>query len=206
MSQTGEIRFNDVSGLVEGWSLTGYVNFSNLWDSDRNTYITAELTPGANDHTIRIGINGVVKARVTSTELFTNTIHVDNIRISSNNIDNLSSTTDIELIPTGTGVVNVNDVDIIGDTITNHLNSSIELNSTGNGYVKFAGTYGVVLPYGPTDDRRLLPEVGESRYNSDLGYMEVFDGVDWIAATGVNPNVNLDQAEDIMNIWSLILG
>lgn len=206
LSAVGEVRYNSTSNMVEAWSPSGYINFMNLWDSDRNTYITAELTPGNNDQTLRFGINGTVTTTITDQRLFNNTIHIDNIYIQSNNIGNLVSTNDVNLVPSGTGSVIVNDIPIIGNTITNNLDTAIILAGTTEGYVKFGGTGGVVLPYGPTADRRLTPELGETRYNSSIGYMEVFNGTDWQAAVGTSPTISANDAEDIMDIWTLILG
>lgn len=205
-SQVGEVRYNNLSNMVEGWSPSGYVNFMNLWDSDRNTFITAELTPGANDNTLRFGINETVKATIDSTSLTTNTMHIDNVSISGNNIGNLITSTDIELIPPGTGSVNVNEILIKDNNVTNTVDSAIIIQNTGPGYTKFTGTGGVVFAIGSTDDRRDLPELGETRYNTDLGYMEVFNGTDWLAATGASGNITESEAVDIMDIWSLILG
>ena len=206
LSQVGEVRYNNLSNMIEGWSPTGYVNFMNLWDSDRNTFITAELTPNANDQTLRFGINGTVKATIDDTKLTTNVIHVDNIEISSNNIKNLVSANDVEFLLDGTGVLNVNDVHLNDDEITNTKNTSLTLSNTGAGYVKFSGTYGVVIPYGDNSGRRLLPEVGETRYNTELEYLEVFNGTVWQAAQGYSPLATNDEVEEIMGIWSLILG
>jgi hypothetical protein len=206
LSSVGEVRYNDVSNMVEGWSPSGYVNFMNLWDSDRNTYITAELTPGNNDQLLRFGINGTVTTTINDERLFNNRIHVDNIYVQGNNVGNLVSTNDVNLIPTGTGIVNVNDIHLIDNTITNNLDTAIILTGTNEGYIKFSGKGGVVLPYGPTADRRLTPELGEMRFNSDINYMEVYNGTDWQAAVGDSPTVSAEEAEDIMDIWTLILG
>lgn len=205
-SQVGEVRYNDISNMVEGWAPSGYVNFMNLWDSDRNTYITAELTPNANDNTLRFSINGTVKATITPTALSTNNIYVDNINIISNNISNLVGANDVNLVPSGTGYINVNDVWLKDNNITNTLDTALTLASTGVGYIKFTGTGGVVFAIGTNAERRDFPELGETRYNTDLGYMEVFNGTEWLAATGASGNISADDAEDIMDIWTLILG
>lgn len=206
LTQVGELRYNSLSNMVEGWSPTGYVNFMNLWDSDRNTYITAELTPGANDSTIRFGINGTVRATIDSTKLKTNTIHIDNIEISSNNIKNLVSANDLEFVLDGSGVLNINNTHLKDNNIINVTDTALTLSNTGAGYVKFSGTYGVVIPFGENADRRLTPEVGETRYNTELEYLEVFNGTVWQPAQGYSPLATDDEVEEIMGIWSLILG
>lgn len=212
LSAIGELRFNNNSNMIEGYSPSGRVNFMNVWDSDRNTYITPELTPGANDNTIRFGINGTVKATITSTALTTNTMHVDNVRISGNTIDNLVSSSDIDVITSGTGSILINSIPFKDNTITNTTTGAITIASTGAGYVKFTGTGAVRFPIGPSNDRRALPEVGEIRNNTTLGYMEVFCGDTnqgdngWIPALGTSGAASEQQVYDIMDEWTLILG
>ena len=213
LSAVGELRLNNNSNMVEGYSPTGRVNFMNVWDSDRNTYITPELTPGANDNTIRFGINGTVKATVTSAvPLYTNTIYVDNVSISGNSLGNLVSANDLEFTTPSTGNVVVNSLPFNSNTITNITNGALTLASTGIGYVKFSGTGAVRLPIGPSTDRRALPEVGEIRNNTTVGYMEVFCGDvlkgdnGWIPAIGTSGAASEAQIYEIMDEWTLILG
>ena len=110
--------------------------------------------------------------------------------------------------PDGLGVINTNDMWIKDNTITNTKDTALTLDSTGSGYIKFAGSGAVVFPYGPTEDRRptIVCEVGEVRYNSTLNYMEVFDGAHWIPAVGTLGAAPLSDVLDIMDFWSLILG
>lgn len=103
LSSSGEIRYNSNTTLFEGWQPSGLVSFKDLYDSDRNTYITAELTPGTNDNIIRFGINGTVLSTIDSTKLYNNTIWGGNVRISGNNIDNVSSSVDVSIEPTRVG-------------------------------------------------------------------------------------------------------
>jgi hypothetical protein len=103
MSTDGEVRFNSATALFEGYQASGLVSFKDLYDSDRNTYITAEETPGTNDNIIRFGVDGTVVGTVDSTKLYSNTIHAGNVRITGNNIDNLSSSTDVNIKPKRVG-------------------------------------------------------------------------------------------------------
>jgi hypothetical protein len=207
---TGEIRFNNLSGLYEGAISTGLVSFFNIYDSDRNTYITPELTLGANDNTIRFGINGVVRGTITSTALVTSNYNIDNVSITSNTISNLNSATDLNIETAGTGKIVINSLPVKDAQIINTTNSALVLESTitssGNGWVKFGGKGAVVFPYGPSQDRRLLPELGETRYNSTLGYLEVFDGTSWLSAAGGSAGATLEYIEEELNLWSIVLG
>jgi len=83
--------------------------------------------------------------------------------------------------------------------------SGMSLASTGAGYVQFDGTTGVSLPSGNTAQRPTSPEVGDTRWNTDLGYLECFDGSVYIIATGPGQTINRNKMEDLGNIWTLIL-
>jgi len=206
LSASGEIRQNSTTGAYEGYLNTGPESFNNLYDVDKNTYITPELTLGANDNTLRFGVNGTVRATITSTVLTTPVLQVGSFVVSGNTINNSIPGSDLFLTPTGTGVVNFNNIPVKDNNITNTTNTALNLVSTGNGYIKFAGTGAVVLPYGTTEERRDTPEVGETRFNSTLGYMEVHDGTTWVPAVGVLGAAPLAEVLDIMDFWSLILG
>ena len=59
------------------------------------------------------------------------------------------------------------------------LNSVTEFRNTNNGYVKFAGTYGLVIPVGDnTNGPRFHVEEGMILNTAD-GRVEVYDGTSW---------------------------
>ena len=97
LSSNGEIRYNNINGSFEGRLTGGTKSISGLYDLDRNTYITAELTPGANDNTIRMATNGVVQATITDQQVQVNTLRVDEIEINNNVIRTINSNADIIL-------------------------------------------------------------------------------------------------------------
>lgn len=76
---------------------------------------------------------------------------------------------------------------------------------TGTGYLQFTGTGAISLPAGPTVDRPKNPEVGDTRWNTDLQFMECFDGSTYIIATGPGETINRAKMEELGNIWTLIL-
>ena len=201
----GEIRQNSTNQIYEGRLTTGNARFTNIYDADFNTYVTPELTPGANDNTLRFGINGTVKATISSTELYSNTVHVDNVSISDTTIRNLNSATNLEFIPNGTGVVNVNEVYFKNNTITNTTNGALTLVSTGTGYVRFGGN-AVMFPVGNSTNRGPVYEIGETRYNTELQYLEVYDGTNWVSAGGTSSYATLEEIQAELDLWSLILG
>lgn len=202
----GDIRQNSTTGVYEGYSPLGAVSFNNIYDSDRNTYITPELTPGANDNILRFGINGTVKATINSSKLYNNALHVDNVSVTSTTINNLISAQDLIFSPNGTGSVVVNNVSFKDNAITNNTNDALILENTGTGYVKFAGTNAVVIPSGTDSERRLVPELGESRYNTTRGYAEIYDGTDWIPIRGNATAATEEEVVAETNLWAFVLG
>jgi hypothetical protein len=212
LSNSGEIRQNLTTGDYEGYLNTGNESFTNVYSSNKLTYITPELTIGANDNILRFVTNGVVRATINSTQLTAGTLQAGNLSFSTNTINNVSLNSDTLLESTGTGSVNLNNIPIKDNTFTNLTNSAISINSTGRGYVKFAGTGAVVLAIGDTGERRATPELGEIRYNTEINYMEVYSGDinqgddGWIPAVGTSGAAGLSDVLEIMDIYSLILG
>jgi hypothetical protein len=206
MVSNGEIRFNTQYNSYEGFSNTGAVSFNNITDLDRTTIITSEATIGADTDTITFTIDSVVKSFVDPTKLFSNNIIVDTISLTNNTI---SSSSDLEFINSNTGSTVINGIEVKDDSITNIEDTALIISSTSNsagaGYVKFSGN-AVVFPYGTTLDRRDNPELAELRYNSTLGYMEIYSGTTWIPAVGTEGPAGADEIEDILNIYALIIG
>jgi hypothetical protein len=202
----GEIRQNSTNKRYEGFTPNGLVSFSNIFDTDGNTYITPELTPGVNDNTLRFAINNVVTTRVTETEMFSNRLTVDNVTISGTTVNNLNSTADLILSGNGTGNTVFNTVGFNGNDIVNTENTALILSSTGTGYVKFTGTAGIVLPIGDDASRSLTPEIAEIRYNSDRGYVEIYSGTEWSSLRGSAATATEEEVAAETNLWAFVLG
>lgn len=99
------------------------------------------------------------------------------------------------------------DVDLIaeytnGEALTN---APFTLGSTGTGYVRFVGTNGMVIPSG-TSAERSYTEVGETRWNTELQYLECYDGNIYIIATGPGEVVSTDLMTDLSITRALLLG
>lgn len=206
LSASGEIRHNSAINAYEGYLNTGNESFTNIYSSDKKTNITPELTIGANDNILRFTVNNVVKGTIDSAKVFSAVLQVGNFVISNNTINNPVTNSDSIFQPTGTGSINVNNLLFKDSDITNVQNAPITLVSTGTGYFKFGGTGAVVLPHGDNSQRRLTPELGESRYNTQLGYMEVYNGTNWIPAIGTSGAASLTDVLDIMDEFALIFG
>jgi len=205
LERVGEIRQN-TDGVYEGYSNNSNVSFTGIYDTDHNTYITAELTPGANDNTIRMFVNNSLKSYIDTNKLYNNVLHVDSVSITNNTITNLNNANDLRFVTSGTGVTSFNGVYFKDNSISNSLNTALTITSTGTGYVKFAGTNGVVIPVGADVDRRLVPEIGETRYNTDRDYVEIFDGTSWLPVNGGGNAATEEEIQAETNLWAFILG
>ena len=150
LKDVGEIRQNSTTQVYEGKLAVGVAKFNYVYDTDGNTYITPEATPGANDNILRFGIDGVDKVYIDSTKLFSNILQSDNVKFNGTTITNAISTSDLVFLPAGSGVVNFNNVSLIGNEIANNADSALIFENTGTGYVKFSGTNGIVFPRGPS--------------------------------------------------------
>jgi hypothetical protein len=216
LTTLGEVRLNSTTLVFEGKIAGGIIPLKGIYDSDRDTYITPELTVGANDNALRFYNNGTLTTRINTTALLNNLMHIDNIRLSENTVNNRISGDDLIFAPNGTASVNLNNLSFPENTIRNNTNGPLTFNSTGVGYVKFGGTYGVVIPIGtgnpayapgtPQNQRPVTAEIGEVRHNTSLNYMEVYNGTIWIPAVGTLGAAPLGEVLDIMDFWSLILG
>jgi hypothetical protein len=125
-----------------------------------------------------------------------------------NKISAIQSNEDISLNP-DTGITYVERTKWQDSDITNLNNTALTLASTGIGYTVFVGTNGMVIPAGPTSDRRADPELGETRWNTTVPldqYLESWDGSVWALSTGGGEIVTFRLMEDLGFIYSAILG
>jgi len=209
LSSSGEIRFNNLSNTFEGRVSGGFRNFYGLFDSDNNTGITAESSLGANDNTIRMLVNGVSQATITSQSLtINNSLRVDELILNSNIISTFNSNADLELDRSGSGVVQFKDNFTIVNNIFTNINNNAETQivSTGTGYVRFVGNKALQIPAGTEAEKPVGIPVGSTRWNTDLGYLEVYDGSAWVISTGGGAAITAGEMEDIADEWILIFG
>jgi hypothetical protein len=90
--------------------------------------------------------------------------------------------------------------------IKNLLNTPLTLGSTGIGYTQFSSTNAILIPFGNNSQRRSSPEVGETRWNTEEGYLECYDGTVWIVSTGGGVEVTVEIMEDLGHVYTLMLG
>ena len=202
----GQFRFNSQLGRFEGYDGSNWIKLDGLQDLDGNTKITAELTPGANDNKIRFYINGSVVADIDASRFNTNRVTVDDIEIDGNRISSVTTNTDLNLIANGTGQVKFENLGVTDSTIKNNVAGAVTVfENTGNGYVKFDGSQGVVLPVGGNATRP-TGATGMIRFNTDDSRVELYDGTTWVSVAGASGGISFAQAEEIAIEKVLIFG
>jgi hypothetical protein len=131
----------------------------------------------------------------------------DQLRLDGviNKISTTQSNEDVLLNP-DTGITFIERTKWQDDDLTNLNNTPLTIASIGIGYYNFNGTNGMVLPSGDISERRPAPELGETRWNTEIGYLECFDGNVWVISTGGGEEVTETVMNDLGNIYTLILG
>jgi hypothetical protein len=109
------------------------------------------------------------------------------------------------IIDADTGITQIERIEISGNEIRNLDNTPLIIASTGIGYYQFAGNSGFVIPFGDISERTGY-EVGATRWNNELGYLECFDGTIWIISTGPGATISQSDMEELGQIYTLILG
>lgn len=136
-----------------------------------------------------------------------NSILVDNKLYIANSANDITATqgNDPIYVNPDTRVIYLEDLKIENNVITNLLNDPLTITSTGNGYVQFTDTNAFIIPVGDNSQRGYT-EVGETRWNTEVGYLECFDGSVYYVATGPGEFLTLDDMQELGNVYSLILG
>jgi len=207
-AQTGMIRYNTDNNLFEGYD-GNWIALNGVYDLDLDSKITAELNPGDNDGIIRFYTNGSLIATMDSTSLEVPTVEIDDIRINGNVIETVTTNTDLELSANGTGSVVIDEIAFKDSSIINTTsNGVLNFQQAGSGYFKIDGTGGFVVPVGDNAQRPVpaYRETGMVRFNSEQGYLEIYDGVSWVSVAGATGSITFSQAEDLAIEYALTLG
>lgn len=179
-----------------------------------NTDLTQSIVPGT-DSTYDLGKSNKKWADIYLTSLsspdniITSSVSIsDQIFLSGSptNILTTSQSNESLLLQPATGITIIERLMIDGGTITDLNETILELNSSGaRGHVHFIDNSAIRIPFGNTDDRGYT-EIGETRWNSDLGYLECYDGVGYQTAQGGGTIVTPDMMDEFSLLYNLILG
>ena len=196
--ETGMIRYNTEAGVFEAYD-GAWTNLGGVYDVDRDTYITPELTPGANDNVLRFYAGGSLVADVSEQRFNVARLEVDDIAVHSNVLETITTNEDLELRANGTGTISIENFSFNGSTITNLIDGETTiLRQQGTGYFKLEGTGGFVIPVGTNANRHPTPETGMMRYNSIEDRVEIYDvSNNWVSVAGATGAVTYNDAEEI---------
>jgi hypothetical protein len=204
----GMVRYNTDTNLFEGYD-GNWIALNGVYDLDLNTYITAELTPGANDNTIRFYADGALVADLNTSRFRSNRIEVDDIAIDGNVISTITANQNLVLNANGVGSVVIDELSFKDSSITNTATNGITyFRNSGSGYFKIDGTGGFVVPVGLDTQRPIPPyrEIGMVRYNTDQAYLEIWDGSSWVSVAGSSGAITFNAAENLAIEYILTLG
>ena len=123
-----------------------------------------------------------------------------------NKISAIQSNDDVVLLP-DTGITRIEATQWQNNDITNLLNTPLIFASTaGIGYLRFMDNNAFVIPSGDNSQRRVSPEVAETRWNTEESYLECYDGTVWAVATGGGVEVSVSIMEELGHVYTLMLG
>ena len=207
--EAGQIRYNSELSRFEGYNGTNWVNLKGVEDLDGDTRVTAELTEGADDDTIRFYVADNLVVDIDQNRLNALRVTVDDIAVDGNLISTTTADTNLVFTANGTGSVVFENFAFKDNTITNTVADSVTtFEATDNGYVKFDGTYGFVIPAGGNTQRPPLAntELGQMRWNTDAQRTEIYDGSNWVSVAGSGSGITRADAEDLALEIVLSLG
>ena len=202
----GMMRYNTQTNVFEGYNGTNWIALTGVYDLDQDTYITAELTPGNDDDTIRFYAANQLVANVNSTRFDVTKLVVDNIEISGNTLTTTGTDQDLILNANGNGSIRIEDFRFQGNTITNIISAPLKLKTTGSGYIDVSDAGGFVIPVGSTVDRPVTGLLGMIRYNTNDERVELYDGVQWGSIAGSSGAVSIIDATEIAVQMAVTLG
>jgi hypothetical protein len=197
------VRFNSDYGAYEGTETSGSVSLDGIYDTDRDTYLDLSnnqfnfVTNGVTNHTLN-------KTLIESKGFSSNhQFSIDDNIVSADDSDGNSI-----LRANGTGYTKIGDVWFQDSDLVNNNDSNwiFDLtNNNGEAFLKFDNVNGIVVPQGTSAQRPSSPEVGHTRYNLDLEYVETWNGSNWINAAGEVESIESDDVEELAYIFNLIL-
>ena len=197
-----DIRYNTDSNLYEGYS-SGNLSLGGIYSSDRQESIDTHDT----NNTIILRAAGTQIGSIDSNSTNLHGLSTGDILFDNNLVTTTLSQSDLELKrTTATNVVDVYDFDLKNSTFYNTSANNLTLATTNNGYVKFSGTTGLVIPAGTNAQQSSTPIEGETRYNTDEGYMETWNTEKWQRSAGEGAEVTNELLKELVDIYTIVLG
>ena len=199
----GGIRYNNTFDTLEGLEVAGSVSLDGIYDTDRDTYLDLSnnqfnfVTAGQTNHTL----NGtLIESNGFSSE---HKFSIDGNIVSSDESNGTSI-----LRSNGTGYTEIENLKFRDSELWNWSSNNFTFgltNTTGNAFLKIDNTSGMVVPQGTTAQRPVSPEVGHTRYNLTLEFLETWNGTNWINAAGEVESIEASDVEQLAYVFNLIL-
>ena len=197
-----DIRYNTDSNLYEGYS-SGNLSLGGIYSSDRQESIDTHDT----NNTIILRAAGAQVGSIDSNSTNLHGLSTGDILFDNNLVTTTLSQSDLELKrTTATNVVDVYDFDLKNSTFYNTSANNLTLSTTNNGYVKFGGSTGLVIPVGTEAQQNPSPIEGETRYNTDQEYLETWNGEEWQRSAGEGAEVTDVVLKELVDIYAIVLG
>ena len=196
------IRFNTDDSVFEAPGASSVTSFGGIYSDNRQTSILAHPT----NNTLSVNILGSEQVTIDATKITAHGLDIDDIFINDNLIRTNISNSSLDLRANGTGKLILDNISIKTDTFTNTVDSAFELNNTLYGKVKFDTTGAVRIPAGTDAERPVAPEIGTTRWNTDIDLLEVWDGSTFITAAGTSATLSAEEMDDLVLEYTLIFG
>ena len=201
-NETADIRYNTDTNLFEGYS-SGNLSFGGIYSSNRADSVDAHDTN--NTIILRIGTTQIGSIDSNSTNL--HGLSTGDVLFDNNTINTTLSNSELELRRfSPTSVVDIFDFNIKENNFSNSSNNLLTLKTTNRGYVKFDATTGLVVPFGIEAERTVLPLLGETRYNTEAGNLETWNGETWQRSAGEGEEVTDEILKELTDLYVLVLG
>ena len=194
----GDLRFNISINRFQGYAGGGRAVLNGVFSDDLTTNVRVNDT----DNILRFTVNNTEVGTIVDGLDF-HRLQVDSISINNNE---LRSSSDLVFETSGTGGLVTDNIRLEGNTVFNTQPGELSLKSSGQGYYKLAGSGGFVITADDTASRRSNPEQGEVRWNTELEIAEVYDGVEWIIATGTATAISESDYNDLLLEFTLVFG
>ena len=199
------IRFNTTINNFEGYAATGRVSLYAIEDSTKTTRITPELTPGADDKTIRMYSNNDLKITITNSLVSIKNLNIGDLRFDTTNVMKIYDTHDLTLVPSS-GNVNIQKIQIYENTIENTADNDVMIfPQNSDGYFVFGGQKALEIPHG-TNAEKTVAEIGMHRYNTETQEVEVYNGTVWASVAGGGSTISSEAMLEVSELWAFVLG
>ena len=200
---SNNIRFNSTFNTYEAFNNQKRITLNGVYSDNVRTSMLAHPT----NNTINFTVENIEVGSVNSTGIITNGLGVDDISIQGSTISTDQTNSDLELRANGTGVLRIDDIDIIGNQIINNSGTALTIANTGYGKINFDDLGAIRIPAGTTAQQpSFTPEIGMMRWNTEEVILETWDGTTFVTAAGNAATISAEEMDDLILEYTLIFG